>query len=530
MIRNWYNQIPYPALRTKREITKYINWRQFTKGTRGKQNEQLFPKYRIANSSSCTTTELSKLLTSCLTAVKNHVIRYCEKVYERSGKNLFWSIKNSGEVLNKLKSRGFRATSLSTYDFSTLYTTLPHNLIKEKLINLIEWTFKREGSPYIACNERQAFFTSEDTKRYKLWSCQNVCEALIYFLDNIYIRFGTKLYRQIVGIPMGTNCAPLVADLFLFCYERDFMTSLSDVKQAEIIEAFKSTSRYLDELLNIDNPYFEGMVNLIYPPELQLNKANIAETEAPFLDLHLSISNGFVSSKIYDKRDDFDFDIVNFPFLDGDVPRSTSYGVYISQLIRFARVSSHVVDFNARNKSLTAKLLQQGYRYHKLRKTFSKFYRRHYELVSKFNVGLKTLLHQGLSEPEFYGDLVYKFKKIVGRVDFSDQFRKIIVRYKRIGYNINIMRQSACLVFNPITVNNFASLFNCTPVGRASDFCDVTATISQNVLILVSNATCQFHYHWLDIFGLLEEIDIKTSVAFFKYFSIFHKMKPGKVF
>ena len=81
-------------------------------------------------------------------------------------KNLFWSIKNSCEVLNKLKSRGFRATSLSTYDFSTLCTALPHNLIKEKLINLIEWTFKREGSPYIACNERQAFFTSEDTKRY----------------------------------------------------------------------------------------------------------------------------------------------------------------------------------------------------------------------------------------------------------------------------------------------------------------------------------------------------------------------------
>ena len=154
---------------------------------------------------------------------------------------------------------------------------------------LIEWTFKREGSPYIACNDRQAFFTFEDTKRYKLCSCQNVCEALIYLLDNIYIRFGTKLYRQIVGIPMGTNCAPFVADLFLFCYERDFMTSLSDVKQAEIIEAFKSTSRYLDDLLNIDNPYFEGMANRIYPPELQLNKANTADTEAPFLDLHLSI-------------------------------------------------------------------------------------------------------------------------------------------------------------------------------------------------------------------------------------------------
>ena len=127
------------------------------------------------------------------------------------------------------------------------------------------------------------------------------------------------MIKLIVGIPMGTNYAPLIADLFLFCYERDFMTSLSDIKQVEIIEAFKSTSRYLDDLLNVDNPHFEGMVSRIYPPELQLNKANTSDTEAPFFDLHLSISNGFVSFKIYDKRDDFDFDIVNFPFLDGDV-------------------------------------------------------------------------------------------------------------------------------------------------------------------------------------------------------------------
>ena len=132
-------------------------------------------------------------------------------------------------------------------------------------------------------------------------------------------------------------------------------------------------------------------------------------------------------------------------------------------------MSSHVADFNTRNQILTAELLKQGYRYYKLRKTFSKFYRRHYDLVSKFNMGLKSRLKQGLSELEFYGDLVYKFRKIVGRNDFSDQFRKIIIRYKRIGYNMNVMRQTACLVVNPITVDNFADLFNCTPVGRASD-------------------------------------------------------------
>ena len=99
-------------------------------------------------------------------------------------------------------------------------------------------------------------------------------------------------------------------------------------------------------------------------------------------------------------------------------------------------------------------------------KAFSKFYRRHYELISKFNVGLKSLLHQGLSEPEFYGDLVYKFKKIRGMTDFSDQFRKIIMHYKRIGYNLNVMRQSVCLVINPITVDGYATLFNCT-AGRS---------------------------------------------------------------
>ena len=142
-----------------------------------------------------------------------------------------------------------------------------------------------------------------------------MCDALHYLLDNIFIRFGSKLYIQIVGIPMGTNCAPLVADLFLFCYVRDFMLSLSDNNQTNIVEAFNSTSRYLDDLLNIDNPYFEQMVGQIYLAELQLNKAKF-HYQPCFLDLNLSITNGIVSSKIYDKRDDFNFEIVNFPFLD----------------------------------------------------------------------------------------------------------------------------------------------------------------------------------------------------------------------
>ena len=137
-------------------------------------------------------------------------------------------------------------------------------------------------------------------------------DALIYLLDNIYIRFGSKLYRQNVGIPIGTNCVPLVADLFLFCYERDFMESITKEKRYDLIDAFNSTSRYLDDLLNIDNIHFEHMVHRIYPAELQLNKANASDTEAAFLDLNLSTHNDIVSTKIYDKRDDFNLILLIF--------------------------------------------------------------------------------------------------------------------------------------------------------------------------------------------------------------------------
>ena len=239
------------------------------------------------------------------------------------------------------------------------------------------------------------------------------------------------------------------------------MLSLSDNNQTDIIEAFNSTTRYLDDLLKIDNPHFELMVGQINATELQLNKANSFDTEAPCLDLNLSITNDIVSSKIYDKWADFNFEAVNFPFLDGDVP-PPSFGVYISQLIRFARVCSNVDDFNNRNLVLAANLLKQGYRYHKFRKAFSKFYHRHSELIVKYHIGLKTILQQGISEPMFYGDLVYKFKRTVGKSNLSDQFKKIIKSYIKVG-------QFACLVLNPNTVYSYGFLFNCMTVDQASD-------------------------------------------------------------
>ena len=150
---------------------------------------------------------------------------------------------------------------------------------------------KGKALSYIAYNDRNAFFTSDAVRNDNLWSCQRVCEALTFPLEYIYIRFGSKLYIQIVRIPMGNNCALLVADLFLFCYERDFMLYLSEYNQSDVIKDFNSTYRYQDDLLDIVNNFFDSMANRIYPSELQLNKANVPGTEASFLDLHLFISD-----------------------------------------------------------------------------------------------------------------------------------------------------------------------------------------------------------------------------------------------
>ena len=145
------------------------------------------------------------------------------------------------------------------------------------------------------------------------------------------------------------------------------MNKILSVQEAQYI---------LDDLLNLDNPYFEGMVKQIYPPELQLNKANNTDTEAPFLDLHLSIADGLVSSKIYDKRDNFDFDIVNFPFLMVTFLAVLLMAYTFRSLLGL--LESAIMFRTSMHECLTATLLQQGYRYHTLRKTFSKFYRRHY--------------------------------------------------------------------------------------------------------------------------------------------------------
>ena len=152
-----------------------------------------------------------------------------------------------------------------------------------------------------------------------------------FLIDNIFVECGGEIFQQVVGIPMGTNCAPLLADIFLYSYEAEFIQTLIKSGKRHLAKSFNFTYRYIDDVFSLNNHKFSDYVYDIYPVELEIKETTDDQYHSSFLDLLLEIDkDGRLRVKIYDKRDDFNFDIVNFPFLCGNVPQSPSYGVYIS--------------------------------------------------------------------------------------------------------------------------------------------------------------------------------------------------------
>ena len=179
--------------------------------------------------------------------------------------------------------------------------------------------------------EKVGFFFNKKYDSYKCWTCTEFTEAFTFLMENIYVQFYDMVFQQVVGIPVDTNCAPLIADLFLYCYERDFMSNLQKSKRFDLIDTFNDTSRYLDDIFAIDNPVFAEHIPDIYPRKLHLNKANNSDKETSFLDWNIKVIGSNIHTRVYVKRNDFGFPIVNFPWLIGDFPRLSSHGIYISQ-------------------------------------------------------------------------------------------------------------------------------------------------------------------------------------------------------
>ena len=299
-----------------------------------KLHKQPYGTRFIAASNKCSTKPLSKLLTACLSKITCHFQEYCAGIYSRTGVNCFWIVSNSQQVLSSLNKVNYFSTAkhFDSFDFSTLYTSIPHASLKEALTSLINEAFRVRDNIFLLVGSKGQAYWSDIPSRAS--SQHSITEHKLiafveYLIDNIYVNVGDRVYRQCVGIPMGTDCAPLLANLFLFYYEYKYMKSLIK-NNITLARKFNHAMRYIDDLLTLNNSAFEQKINDIYPSELQLKRTTECSDKLSYLDLLVTIDNGKYSTTVFDKRDSFKFDIVNFPHMNSNIPSKPAYGVYIS--------------------------------------------------------------------------------------------------------------------------------------------------------------------------------------------------------
>lgn len=235
-----------------------------------------------------------------------------------------WIIQNSQEIFGKLKGK---IRNVKTYDFSTLYTTIPHPKLIKELSEIIRNAFKGMKSSFIKPLKSSARWAEKISGNRLHINCESLIKMIEWLINNTYVTVGDQIFRQKIGIPMGTDCAPYLANLFLYAYEFRFMKNTLKAKNFKLLHQFTRSCRYIDDLLLINNDNkMESYKNLIYPPELLLTSEDKQDQIVNYLDLTLSIKDNDINYKIYDKRDSFNFPIVNFPNLFGNIPKSHSYG------------------------------------------------------------------------------------------------------------------------------------------------------------------------------------------------------------
>ena len=275
----------------------------------------------IAGSSKCTTKQLSSLLTKFLTVIKTGLEKYCSIKTSHTGVNNMWILKNSTNLLSSLGHLGVhKATSIQTFDFSTLYTSIPHDLLKSRMNNIINNAFKHKNGAtrytHIKVGRNKSHFTSDPLNGDNKYTANDICKMIEFLVDNIYVRFGGQLFRQMVGIPMGTNCAPLLADLFLYSYENEFLDKLIKEGKRKLARRFNLSYRYIDDLISFNNKRFKEFISDIYPKELTISETTESTSVASYLDLlFIRDNSNNITTKLYDKRGAFGFHIVNFPFV-----------------------------------------------------------------------------------------------------------------------------------------------------------------------------------------------------------------------
>ena len=355
----------------------------------------------VCASAICSTKNLSQLITVLLKKLLSQRRNYCKIIQETRGINAMWIIDNTSPFLSMLDnlSSKQKAKTINTFDFSTLYTKIPHKDLKEKIKEFIESCYKgANGNKYLSIRKNslglknaRVYWTkklpppSKDSKKVLYISCDTFVSHINMLIGNIYVMFGDKLFQQNIGIPMGTDCAPLLANIYLHMYEYHFMIKMQRTNIKEV-RKFNNTMRYIDDLSALNNPIFEKYKSTIYPESLILNPENKSSLKATFLDTNIEInSDCTINISIYDKRDDFPFEINTYPYPQSNISTKNAIKVYISQLVRISRICNNVENFHSRNCIIAKKLMEHGFTKENLIKTFKQFAQSHEHELLKYN-------------------------------------------------------------------------------------------------------------------------------------------------
>ena len=253
------------------------------------------------------------------------------------------------------------AKCISSFDFSTLYTKIPHDKLLDVLQKITDFVFKGGTRRKIAIHRHgTAFWVSDKKSSSKEYTKESIVNAVSYLIRNCYFKFGDKLFRQEIGIPMGSDPAPYFANLFLYHYESSWLKGIKKTNNI-LARKFGNVFRYIDDLLALnDGQAFESHYHEIYPEELQLTKENIENNKTNFLDLHIKINNGIFTTSLYDKRDSFGFDITRLPYRISNIPCRMFYSSISAECLRICRATSTDVQAIFSIKSLLSRMRNQG--------------------------------------------------------------------------------------------------------------------------------------------------------------------------
>ena len=314
--------------------------------------------------------------------------------------NCVFIIDNRNKVVNFINKanqlKGGKRKSITSWDFSTLYTKIPHTQLKSNIEKFVHNIFNclekdNAGKKYICCSAKSkiAYYTKNRSKNNICMDKVELIKAINFIIDNSYVLFHDVVYRQVIGIPMGTNCAPFLANIYLHVFEYDYTQYLIENNHIDTAKSLSQMFRYQDDCISMnDNSVFKDHYNKIYPKEMILKNTNISRDKCSFLDLTISIYHGKFLFYSYDKRDDFDFQVVNYPNLKGNIPSLQSYGVYSSQLVRFCDINLSINNFINDVNKMTHKFLNQGFSKEKLVKKYEQFLSKFMYKWSKYNVDM----------------------------------------------------------------------------------------------------------------------------------------------